>query len=451
MNYIKYYIKKQLLLFRNRNKINQPSKLKPVDINQTKPKGKKTMNYIKISNLGTFDVPMSVNLLGASVKGKDDAIGMFGSGLKYALAQAMREGFSVHITSGDNMYKIITTPVRFKNATFEKVCLEDITTGEIFETPITTAFGQENWTDKWFIYREIISNAMDEDCYKLTTVKHIRRSPVETCIYLSMDDFRDIYDDHKQYFCENKDDWVKKGSGIVYKKGVRIGQLMDCKLDFQFNFVSIDESRQMDDWSARNGLASIMSGCMNLEVWTSFFNSEIKNQIYINIHDKDVGAVAKSAIKSQYGDFAMCPDDVHIKKDVESMGVHPFVTSENWKFPEGLMPNFKEYLSSDNESLRPPNNIEQELISWGLGLAENLGMEFSGEVLVIMNNAHVSGLASFTKGNICLNETLFDNKAELLKTIFHEIGHIDSGHSDWERGFADYFIGKMVANLMIKE
>jgi hypothetical protein len=406
------------------------------------------MNYIKVSNLGTFDVPMAVNLLGASVKSKEDAIGMFGSGLKYALAQAMRENCNIHIASGEHIYKVITKPISFKDKHFDKVYLLNIHTKEEFETPITTDFGKENWIEKWYIYREIVCNSMDEDGYKLTVVENIRRSSVETSIYLSMVDFEDIYNDHKKYFVKKKHNWVRPGEGIVFKKGVQVGRLEHCFLDFQFEYVTIDESRKMDDWSARSGLSAVIKHSKNVEVWKSFFSSTIANEVDLNITEIDVCLVIRRALKQLHGKFAICPLDDHIIHDLRSVGTYPMVVSDRWKFPDNILPTFRDYLDADTETMRKPNEEEQEMIDWGMFIAQYYGMVFRGEFFILTDNKMLNGLANFMQQSICLNEEIFSDKKQFLKTLMHEIGHIDSGKKDWERGFADYFIDKIVGQAL---
>jgi len=408
------------------------------------------MNYIKVSNSGTFDVPTAVNLLGASVKSKEDAIGMFGSGLKYALAQAMREGFSVHITSGENIYEVCTSPIVFKDKTFEKLYLRDIETDEEFITPITTDFGKENWDRKWYVYREIVSNAMDEDQYRISNVKEIRKSPNDTCIYLSMEDFGDIYEDHKKYFVEKQDDWIKAGEGIVFKKGVKVGDLPGCLLNFQYKYINIDESRSMDFWSARSSLGSMMNSSKSLSVWTNFFLSTINTEISLSVTSEEVCLVVKKALKKLHGKFALCPDDQNIINDLIGLGITPVVISNNWTFLPDIIPTFRTYLNSDNSVLRSPNREERELIDWGLGIAKDYGMLFTGDIYLFEDEL-VGGMADMMKGHICINQSYFSDKREFLKTLFHSIGNIDSGKKDWDRGFALYFIDKIVDKSILSE
>ena len=185
------------------------------------------MQYIKIANNGVLDVPVACNMLGASVKVKEEAIGMFGSGLKYALAQACRMGFDIHFASGDNVYKAETRPQEFRDKMFEKVVLREAFSDTVYDTPITTAFGEHDWTDPWFIYREIICNAMDEPGFRLSVVNSLRRCKSETAIFLVYEDFKKFHDNFAKYFSSDYGDWIKSGTGRIFKRGVLVGEILE--------------------------------------------------------------------------------------------------------------------------------------------------------------------------------------------------------------------------------
>jgi len=142
------------------------------------------MRYLKITNDGVLDIPVALNMLGASVKSdRENAIGMFGSGMKYVLAQAARQDIPIIMASGNSIFEIGTRPQEFRGNTFHKVWLRETSSGEAFETPITTDFGKHDWKDSWCVYREFVCNAMDEVNCKITAVNDIRRSTKQTTVY----------------------------------------------------------------------------------------------------------------------------------------------------------------------------------------------------------------------------------------------------------------------------
>ena len=91
---------------------------------------------------------------GVSVKGKDDAIGYFGTGLKYALAVLLREGCDVSVYMGNSEITVKTQPIKIRGEEFDVVHFNDQ------EAPFTTDLGK-NW-ELWMAYRELHANCIDE-------------------------------------------------------------------------------------------------------------------------------------------------------------------------------------------------------------------------------------------------------------------------------------------------
>jgi hypothetical protein len=408
------------------------------------------MEYIKIANNGTLDVITACNLLGASVKGdRSSAIGMFGSGLKYAMAQAARMEIDLFIASGENIYKLTTTPVEFRGDHFKRLVLKEYFTGVEHELPIATNFGEHDWTDPWFIYREVVCNAMDEGEHKVSVVTSLQRCRKETAFYLAYEPFKDIHQDLNKYFSKKKDNWVKGGTGIIYKKGVRVGQLSGMYIDMQSNDVDISESRQMDEYSARNALGDLMSRCSNKETWKEFLVSSERDRIYLSVQERHTNVVAamRSALKSLYGKYAFSPDADNIKKDLLSQGIEPFVVPSNWTLPMGKFPSYRDTLVAEKDMIRPPFEGEMDLIAWANDLATAFGMLFEGEIHVIADDSFeetMHGQADRKTGDIYLCKSIFKDKRQFLQTYIHEVGHVASGYGDYDRGFADYFIGRIV-------
>ena len=124
------------------------------------------MKWLRISNPGNFDVVKSISMLGASVKETDSPIGLFGSGVKFALAQAAREDIALKISTDEDIYSVCVGTDTFRDKEFSIVNLKS-KTGKKIKTPMTTRFGAEDWTDSWFIFREFYSNALDEGNSKI--------------------------------------------------------------------------------------------------------------------------------------------------------------------------------------------------------------------------------------------------------------------------------------------
>lgn len=107
---------------------------------------------IIFKNKGAIDV-RAIKILGVSVK-KDNAIGFFGTGLKYAIAICLREGCPLSIWSGGEEYSFTTKKVAITGQDFDVVCMN----GE--ELGFTTELGK-TWK-LWQAFRELYCNCTDE-------------------------------------------------------------------------------------------------------------------------------------------------------------------------------------------------------------------------------------------------------------------------------------------------
>lgn len=109
---------------------------------------------ISFVNNGHLDLK-AITTFGVSVKEKSNAIGYFGTGLKYALAVLLREGCEVMIrTNGkDYVFGLSKGKVRGQDYNFVRMNRTKL--------PFTTELGKK-W-EVWQALREIYSNCKDED------------------------------------------------------------------------------------------------------------------------------------------------------------------------------------------------------------------------------------------------------------------------------------------------
>src|SRR5579863_6415046 len=109
--------------------------------------------YLLFSNPGVLDMNL-VKLLGVSVKESESPIGFFGTGLKYAMAVALRIGGSMTIFVDGAKYEVNGRKVTLRDKEFTQVMLNDEPLG------FTTELGKQ-W-EPWMVVRELYSNALDE-------------------------------------------------------------------------------------------------------------------------------------------------------------------------------------------------------------------------------------------------------------------------------------------------
>ena len=108
---------------------------------------------VYFSNPGLIDLDV-IRVMGVSVKTRDNPIGYFGTGLKFALATLLRTGHEVRLFRGDEKFSFSTRPTKIRGQSFQVCYMNDSA------LPFTTELGR-NW-EPWQAYRELHSNTIDE-------------------------------------------------------------------------------------------------------------------------------------------------------------------------------------------------------------------------------------------------------------------------------------------------
>ena len=203
------------------------------------------MDYLCISNQGEIDAN-ALSLMGASVKDVD-AIGMFGSGFKYALATFLREGVDFRIFSGAKEIVVTTMTEEFRGQPFDVMVVD----GQ--RTSITTRTGPK-WNAR-FALREVWSNALDEGGAMKSLVSAVDApGPGRTTVFVAITPtVAEVLDDWDRLFCHNvagkyqfaEGEFFHSTSPMLYRRGVWCCEDVEIRALFSYNFNEIDlpESR----------------------------------------------------------------------------------------------------------------------------------------------------------------------------------------------------------------
>ncbi len=214
-------------------------------------------NYVLVKNDGILDLN-SLVLMGASTKKDDDSkIGQFGTGFKYAIAEATRMGIGIIITNGDKIVKVETRQVQLRDKVFSKI-VYNVNNTEIIESALTTELGSHDWNDPWFILREIISNAKDEPGMSVSETDNLDMEPNEVHVYIEMTpEITSIMSQLNQFFKHEHEKLSSNESGAIFtpvdnkvrifKKSVFIKTLDKKGLwDYELSNLRLNESRSAD-------------------------------------------------------------------------------------------------------------------------------------------------------------------------------------------------------------
>lgn len=187
------------------------------------------------SNPGEID-PIMFNAFGVSAKGTNDAIGFFGTGLKYAISIVVRHGGTFLIYSGNRRFEFAAGAARdLRGKQFNFITCNGKELG------FTTELGKK-WVP-WMAYRELYSNTLDEGG-TVELVDHINSNEGETKIYVGLPEMFQAHANRNQIFLDTTPLHVGQTaqihpgrSKVVYYRGIAASDLHRSSL-FTYNITT---------------------------------------------------------------------------------------------------------------------------------------------------------------------------------------------------------------------
>jgi hypothetical protein len=217
--------------------------------------------------------------------------GYFGTGLKYAIAVALRFGCRIVLWRGQTRYEFFVSKQDFRGKDFNFVRMKrqtqrllELRRAFYEKLPFTTELGR-NW-ELWQAFRELETNTRDEggSTYLLerAPVSH-EFYPNETLILVEGDRFVDEFLDMGKHFLEGgktlrEDEDIQiidRPSKHIYYRGVRIMDLKD-EAEFTYNIL-----RHVDLTEDRTAKYPFLIESMIADYW---LESEDRGKIYRATH-----------------------------------------------------------------------------------------------------------------------------------------------------------------------
>lgn len=417
--------------------------------------------WIRMSNKGNFDVVTAIGMMGASVKTCDNPIGLYGSGVKYAMAQALRTGVALKIADNGKLYSLTAKETVFRGETFQNVTLKE-KSGKCHKTGITSDFGKEDWNDPWFIFREFYSNMLDEKG-TCEVVDGIQVSDSGVDVFLPYALFKEFVENLDDYFCYKT--WtMRSGTGRVFKRGVYVGTLEeDPGLDMQSDTVEITETRTMNQSSAWRGMVRFLEFGGTTETLTEIFSKPdcwgMLDSLWLGSH----ALIEKvhQALLNVFGDsYVLCPNVDWIKKDArEVYGRDPICVPVDWTMPATVVHTMKDL--SVGIIFREASKEERQIIdrglkalSWMDNVPDSHGSRYKVSlsdmnVQILKTEENCGGLAKRGTTEIAINAKVIAGPFEkFVQTLMHECIHAITGAGDYTREFPA-FMERALASMSV--
>lgn len=228
------------------------------------------MKYLIFRNKGIIDTN-AITTLGVSSKDNENAIGFFGTGLKYSIAIVLREGCEITIHAGTTTYKFGTIRTKIRNDEF------DIVTMNRKQLGFTTDFGK-TW-EVWQAFRELYCNTMDEGgTISISNTLPIKEEGVTT-IVVTGKQFIDAFHNRSEVILDTPPLFTSTFGAIhaglsnhVYYRGIKALKLLNIS-KYTYNITSkldLTEDRTIKHtYEAINRIAHTISSCGDSEILTN--------------------------------------------------------------------------------------------------------------------------------------------------------------------------------------
>jgi len=393
--------------------------------------------YVVFENKGEIDIT-GVTAFGVSVKNKNDAIGYFGTGLKYATAILAREKQQMEIYSGGSTYLFETRKHNVRGVDFDMITMNGR------DLSYTTELGK-NWK-MWQAFREIYCNTLDEG--GSVNVLPVKPEPKEGMTYIIVkgEAFIEEYTkkDSIVFDPKHNDAILKtpeieiydKPSNYMYYRGVRIHELKPPSL-FTYNIIKSQELTE--DRTLKEAYAA--------ESFAGKRTSMIKDPVYLDSllkADKDEsfeGGISYSHL--EWEDFEPSPEFMSVAEAAFTNNSELFNKSAVEYFSKETNKQAKRNLV--DVKLEP---VEQMQLEKAVDIVSKVYPDLKAYNIRTVNDLGTSTMAfaDHNTNSMVISKRCFEMGTKyLVSTMIEEYAHLKTGYPDHSRGLQTWLFDQVTS------
>lgn len=378
---------------------------------------------IVFKNKGVIDV-RAIKTFGVSVK-KENAIGFFGTGLKYAISILLREGCTISIFSGGVENSFGIKKVNVSGEDFDIVCMN----GE--ELGFTTELGK-TWK-LWQAMRELYCNCTDEGG-SITRETDFTCGNDETVIVVGGAEFDRLFNDIGNFILQGNTDisnqrvnMRKYSSSNVYYKGVLVKEDNGLSL-FTYDIkqgVQLTEDRTAK--YSHEVHREIASGIMLLECEQTIDRIVTAEDIYY-----------EGQLNYNYSSQTPTPQFLKVAKRL--------VESKNAHFNKTAIEYAKKHIEMNEEPAEyVPTGLEKKMLERAMELLLLAGFPINKYPMKFVEKLGPGVFAQVILGEMFIARECFNKGTKLVAhALLEEYFHIETGHEDETRGFQTFLFDNIL-------
>lgn len=454
--------------------------------------GNVPQEYLMISNPGVAPLEGFL-LMGATDKDSQDAntIGMFGSGVKYSVAQLFRAGRPPVVYLGTDKLEWGLGEVAVRGAVHKEI-LYRVNGGGWKSYGSVIQMGQKDWTDLWMPVREFVSNALDEVGGNPAGVrveladKAPRAKTGETRVYIpwglkgpedatTLEFLQRGLRGMFLHFRENggvlRQTYgpiakAAPGPPQFFRRGVLVrawqgsDEAKQSLWDYNFRDLEVDEARKASDWDLAYKVGQMLTADPKIYVDMAlrlaredaldWWEGRHLTQYALKSYSGSAQAGIRAELQARLGDSGVLAATAESASIARARGLQAVVLPPNWvnaiedmggptvgKVLGDLARSGKTAEPATAEMLRIAEKWMARIEDWGLdGKAGRPGVigfrEHPGQ------GGICKGQYQASTRQVQLNMELGGEDLEM--TLLEELAHHYSGHADFTRGFQEWLL-----------
>lgn len=461
-----------------------------------------TNKYLKITNKVDSVSRISLEKLGLSTKRNDPStIGQFGSGIKFAPIAALRNGLEWWFTGSDSngSYKM-----KYDIQVEDGVDCIVYNYGDYTKSSsFTVDAGCLSWVDYFQIYREAVSNAIDEsnsdDDWSISIVSEDDIAPVtgEFSVFITASpEMMEIHNDFDKYFCVNRVGkyTIKNVGGYdsiqmipkidnhfrVYSHGVLVYENSEYNSFYDYNIDGLrlnEERRLTSPWDLEWIVAILFGKLSDLAIIDKILSLAMSSSNYFEFEKMSTSTIQYTDIAEEwsqifymnYGEnsviYEQSSELYNLSTSIKLKGYNPVPVNGLNLFKFLVASGVRSYTDILDEDYDIQTDFDIEKYS-NVNKALNIATHYIPNLLDVVESQRFGVYESDVKNNlgITLNineevaqrkiyiqksHALNDSVEHILATIIHEYDHLSTGISDYDYILFRDLADKRIASMMI--
>ena len=392
------------------------------------------MTYVIFENPGTLD-PRALTIMGLNAKENTNPIGYFGTGFKYGIAIALREGCNILIQDGIGPDQVVKqVEQEFRSKKYMSLWLGDK------ELPFTTELGK-NWV-LWQAYREFKGNCDDEGGKIWVDTTIPIRENNKTRVIVSGDAFLKVHENRDKYFWDKAAAMMFDESnsrsldnpGSLFYRGIKVGITIK-ETDYSYNIVDteleLSEDRTLTNWGEHQ---------FTVRLNRSIISSEDETLIEEFVCSKDTDRFETLPL--------ILPDADSIFNKV----VERIYATQPEKLQGRLVEQMRKRMGRKTSypSL-PLTALDVKERDKALALIKPLGLDLNKVNITWKADLGENLLGCAIRNEVYIGKRCFDDGAKVIAATFiEEYIHAVDKISDYTRTFQDRVL-RMLVNVLAEE